>query len=85
MRLRLDTHVIVWAASSVDAFEPPVAALLTDTRHELWMSAVSAWALGMLADRGGSRRRLLFSSASSFSRHRLVSAARIGTGSPSRH
>ena len=40
MRLLLDTHIIVWAASGVDAFEPRVAALLTTTRHELWMSAV---------------------------------------------
>ena len=52
MRLLLDTHIIVWAASGVDAFEPRVAALLTDTRHELWMSAVSAWELAMLAERG---------------------------------
>src|SRR5438876_499544 len=52
MRLLLDTHIIVWAASDVDAFEPRVAALLTDTRHELWMSAVSAWELAMLAERG---------------------------------
>ena len=41
------------AASGVDAFEPRVAALLTDTRHELWMSTVSAWELAMLAERGG--------------------------------
>ena len=52
MRLLLDTHIIVWAASGVDAFEPRVAALLTDARHELWMSAVSAWELAMLAERG---------------------------------
>jgi PIN domain nuclease of toxin-antitoxin system len=52
MRLLLDTHIIVWAASGVDAFEPRVATLLTDTRHELWMSAVSAWELAMLAERG---------------------------------
>ena len=32
MRLLLDTHIIVWAASGVDTFEPRVAALLTDTR-----------------------------------------------------
>ena len=41
------------AACGVDAFEPRVAALLTDTRHELWMSTVSAWELAMLAERGG--------------------------------
>lgn len=52
MRLLLDTHIIVWAASGVDALEPRVASLLTDTRNELWMSAVSAWELAMLAERG---------------------------------
>jgi PIN domain nuclease of toxin-antitoxin system len=52
MRLLLDTHIIVWAASGVNALGPRVAALLTDTRHELWMSAVSAWELAMLAERG---------------------------------
>ncbi len=52
MRLLLDTHIIVWAASGVEALEPRVAALLSDTRHELWMSAVSAWELAMLAEQG---------------------------------
>jgi PIN domain nuclease of toxin-antitoxin system len=52
MRLLLDTHIIVWAASGVDALEPRVAAILSDTRHELWMSAVSAWELAMLTEQG---------------------------------
>ncbi len=52
MRLLLDTHIIVWAASGVGALEPRVATLLTDTRHELWISAVSTWELAMLAERG---------------------------------
>lgn len=52
MRLLLDTHVIVWAASGVGALEPRVATLLADTRHELWISAVSTWELAMLAERG---------------------------------
>ena len=52
MRLLLDTHIIVWAVSGAADLEPRVAALLTDTRNELWMSAVSAWELAMLAERG---------------------------------
>lgn len=52
MRLLLDTHVIVWAASGADALDRRVTALLTDARHELWMSAVSAWELAMLSERG---------------------------------
>jgi PIN domain nuclease of toxin-antitoxin system len=52
MRLLLDTHVIVWAASGAHGLERRVTALLTDARHELWMSAVSAWELAMLCERG---------------------------------
>lgn len=52
MRLLLDTHVIVWAASGADGLDRRVAALLTDARHDLWMSAVSAWELAMLSERG---------------------------------
>jgi PIN domain nuclease of toxin-antitoxin system len=52
MRLLLDTHVILWAASGAEGLDRRVAALLTDTRHELWMSAVSAWELAMLSERG---------------------------------
>jgi len=52
MRLLLDTHIIVWAASGVDALDPRVSGLLTDSRNELWMSAVSVWELAMLAERG---------------------------------
>lgn len=52
MRLLLDTHIIVWAASGATGFDARVARLLTDTRNELWVSAVSAWELGMLAETG---------------------------------
>jgi PIN domain nuclease of toxin-antitoxin system len=52
VRLLLDTHVIVWAASGADGLDRRVTALLTDARHELWMSAVSAWELAMLSERG---------------------------------
>jgi len=57
MRLLLDTHVIIWAASAVDGLDRRVAALLTDLRNELWMSAVSAWELAMLSERGRIRLR----------------------------
>ena len=51
MRLLLDTHVIVWAASGADRLDRRVATLLADARHELWMSSVSAWELAMLSER----------------------------------
>ena len=52
MRLLLDTPVIVWAASDVARLDARVARLLADSRNELWMSAVSAWELALLAERG---------------------------------
>jgi len=52
MRLLLDTHVIIWAASAADGLDRRVAALLTDPRNELRMSAVSVWELAMLSERG---------------------------------
>ncbi len=52
MRLLLDTHVIVWAASGAEGLDRRAATLLTDARHELWMSSVSAWELAMLSERG---------------------------------
>ena len=52
MRLLLDTHVIVWAASDAGQLDPRVARLLADHRNELWMSAISAWELAMLSERG---------------------------------
>ena len=52
MRFLLDTHVIVWAAADVHELDARVARLLTDPGNELWMSAVSAWELALLAERG---------------------------------
>lgn len=52
MRLLLDTHIIVWAASGAGTFDHRVTALLSDPGNELWMSAVSAWELAMLSERG---------------------------------
>ena len=52
VRLLLDTHVIVWAAAEVERLDSRVANLLTDSRSELWISAVSAWELALLAERG---------------------------------
>ena len=52
MRLLLDTHVIVWAAGRPDLLAPRVSRALSDTRNELWISAVSAWELALLCERG---------------------------------
>jgi len=52
VRLLLDTHVIVWAAADARRLDAKVAELLTDSENECWMSAVSAWEIAMLAERG---------------------------------
>ena len=52
MRLLLDTHVIVWAAGEAGRLDRRVARALTDPRNELWMSAISAWELALLCERG---------------------------------
>ena len=52
MRLLLDTHVIVWAAADEGRLDPRTAKLLRNPKNELWISAVSAWELAMLAERG---------------------------------
>ena len=52
VRLLLDTHVIVWAATDASRLGAKVAGLLTDSGNECWMSAVSAWEIAMLAERG---------------------------------
>lgn len=52
MRLLLDTHVIVWASGQPDRLTRRVAGALTDSRNELWMSAISSWEVALLAERG---------------------------------
>jgi len=39
----LDTHTLIWAATDVGRLSKRAAALLTDERNTLWVSAASAW------------------------------------------
>ena len=41
----LDTHVVVWAVHEPDRLSTHARALITDVRHELLVSAASAWEL----------------------------------------
>jgi len=52
VRLLLDTHIIVWAAAQSGRLDRRVARALGDPRNELWMSAISAWELALLSERG---------------------------------
>ena len=43
MKLLLDTHVLLWALLEPAKLSPSLRDLLEDSRHELWVSAASAW------------------------------------------
>lgn len=43
MNFLLDTHVLLWAVAAPERIPDDVRDLLTDTRHGLAVSAVSAW------------------------------------------
>ena len=43
MRLLVDTHVVIWAASGDPRLAPDVAAALADRRNEVLASAVVVW------------------------------------------
>ena len=43
MRLLIDTHLLIWAASSPDKLSAKAQALLLDEQNELFFSPVSIW------------------------------------------
>lgn len=43
MKLLLDTHVLLWAVLEPAKLSPRLRNHLEDSRHELWVSAASAW------------------------------------------
>jgi PIN domain nuclease of toxin-antitoxin system len=43
MRLLLDTHVLLWAVLEPHKLSPQLRETLEDSRHELLVSAASAW------------------------------------------
>ncbi|MEK0085414.1 type II toxin-antitoxin system VapC family toxin [Benzoatithermus flavus] len=45
MRLLLDSHVLLWAASDPDRLSPGAKAALERREHELWLSHASIWEL----------------------------------------
>jgi len=47
MRLLIDTHCWLWMQVSPERFAPDVAQLLEDPRHDLLLSAASAWEIAI--------------------------------------
>jgi PIN domain nuclease of toxin-antitoxin system len=47
MRLLLDTHVLLWARAAPARLSKAARAALTDPRHQLLVSAVSAWEIAI--------------------------------------
>ena len=47
--LLLDTHVVLWMVASQDRIPDKVLACIEDRRSSLYVSAVSAWEIGMLS------------------------------------
>lgn len=43
MKLLLDTHLLLWAALSIDALPPKAAILINDPANDLLFSAASIW------------------------------------------
>lgn len=43
MKLLLDTHLLLWAASQPERLSPPMQTLLSDPLNELIFSAASLW------------------------------------------
>jgi len=52
MRLLLDTHIWLWALLEPERLSAEVRAALESPDNELWLSPISVWEAGILAERG---------------------------------
>lgn len=50
MRLLIDTHLLIWAASSPEKLSSHAQALLLDVQNELFFSPVSIWEIVIKAE-----------------------------------
>ena len=53
--LLLDTHIVLWLSAGDERLRPATRALIEECWKEggeIWVSAVSAWEIALLADRG---------------------------------
>ena len=52
MRYLLDTHVWLWGLVEPERMKAATRRRIEDGANELWLSPISVWELGLLADRG---------------------------------
>lgn len=52
MKLLLDTHIWVWASLEPKRLSRRLARVLSDTRHECWISPLSTWEVINLCRKG---------------------------------
>lgn len=52
MKLLLDTHIWVWVTGDPKRLAPDLRSVLRSETSELFLSPVSVWEVGLLADRG---------------------------------
>ena len=52
MNLLMDTHVIIWAASSPEHLASGLCQKLEDPDARLWYSPISAWEIMLLSEKG---------------------------------
>src|SRR6266536_1021659 len=52
MRFLIDTHVWLWSLVRPDALSRRVRNVLSQPRHEGWLSPISVWEIQVLAERG---------------------------------
>lgn len=52
MRLLLDTHVLIWAASDPDRLSEPASTAMADPHNDVFVSSVSGWEVAIKVSRG---------------------------------
>ena len=52
MKLLLDTHIWIWGFLEPERIGSRLARTLENEKHELWLSPLSIWEVGLLADDG---------------------------------
>lgn len=52
MKLLLDTHLLLWAASDPDSLSEEARSLIGDPEHELFFSAASLWEVAIKSSLG---------------------------------
>lgn len=52
MKLLLDTHALIWAATDPDRLSPKAREAIGDTGNDVWVSAISGWEIVIKRARG---------------------------------